>query len=68
LNVDGGPKLSHYGELRLHEGVKVAKHEEVLKNMFSDANPNVCGSDSTPAKMSDIDFDIEYVIRESSIW
>ncbi|KAJ2916902.1 hypothetical protein MD484_g3514, partial [Candolleomyces efflorescens] len=38
--VDGGPKLSHYGELRLHEGVKVAKHEEVLKDVFSETNPN----------------------------
>ncbi|KAJ2927933.1 hypothetical protein H1R20_g9161, partial [Candolleomyces eurysporus] len=39
-NVDSCPKLSQYGVIRLHEGIKVAKYEEVLKNMFSDTNPD----------------------------
>lgn len=39
--INFGARLSHYGELRLHEGIKVAKHEEVLKNMFSETNPDV---------------------------
>ena len=68
--VDGGPKLSHYGELRLHEGVKVAKHEEVLKDMFSETNPHVRGPAFTLNKwpILILILNLGIVIRELSIW